>query len=164
MEIKIKAIIGWIGTALLIFALAVVVGAEEKKEVKIRTNKTAFNLFHTATSLEMFLIANPDYQKSDETDWVEFVKDKFDYSRIWAPKPEKMAISKRTISRVGAVLVTSPKNDCGTAPRLLFLKSSDKRNDDSSFNLFAFEYNVCDTTGLLSPEEMIDTYIAKYGM
>lgn len=164
VKIKIKEVLSWIGTALLIFMMAAVVGAQEAKEVKTRYNKTSFNLFHTDISLDMFLIANPGYQKSDETSWVEFVRDKFEYGRIWAPEPEKLAMSERTLSHMGAVLVTSPANDCATAPRLLFLKSSDRKNDDSSFKLFAFEYNVCDTTGLLSPKDMLDRYIAKYGM
>ncbi|VAX18352.1 hypothetical protein MNBD_NITROSPINAE03-185 [hydrothermal vent metagenome] len=164
MKNKVGAIIGWIGTAFLILAMAAVVGAGEKKDTVKRYNKTSFGQFRTAVGLDMFLKANPGYKKSDETGWVEFVRDRFDYGKIWAPAPEKMVMSKRTLSHMGAVLVTSAENACGTAPRLLFLKSSDTKKGDSSFELFAFEYNICDTTGLLSPEDMVDRYIAKYGM
>jgi len=164
MKNKIGVVLGWIGTAFLIFAMAAVVGAGEKNGVNQRYNKTSFGSFHTAISLDMFLISNPGYKKAEETSWVEFSKDKFDFSRIWAPQPEKMATSHRTLSHIGSIMVTSAQNDCGKSPRLLFLKSSDTKNDDSSFKLFAFEYNICDTTGLLSPEDMIDRYIAKYGM
>ncbi len=154
-----------IAVALLALAFAAPgAGAEEKKEARVRDNKVAFGSFHTAQDLAVFLVSHPGYQKSDETGWIKFNENKFDYGRIWAPEPSSLPVSTRTVSHIKVVLVTSPGNECATAPRLLFLKAPETASGASIFRLFAYEYNICDNTNMLNPDDMLKQYIAKYGM
>lgn len=148
-----KKLIGALLAVLFISALAL---AEDKP---VRQNKVEFDLMTTGQRLEVFLTAWPQYTKSEPVSWEAFTKNPFDYARMWTPFPEDEYLPGRIAKALDVVTLTASAPACDMAPRVLFIRSA-----GGGYHLYAFEFNVCDATGMLTPAEMVQQYIAKYGV
>ncbi len=154
-----------IATILLVTALISASGAGEPKP---RFNRVSFGPVEPGQTLKLFLGSSKGYKKSDPVKWIEFVKPD-DVTRIWTPVPADMPLSQRALGRIPVIEVSGPEQKCGSTPRLVFLAGPPERGgspgqEGSAPSLFAYEHIICDTTGLVPPDVMVDQYIAKYGM
>ncbi len=80
-------------------------------------------------------------------------------NRIFVTIPKKATRSDRIEKNIRAVTYTATKNSCSAPARLLFLHTADGKK-----SLYAYEYLICDDSGLLSPGKIVDKYLARYGM
>jgi len=133
--------------------------AEDTEKRRERNNKVIFGPVFTGQELEKFLASHPGYGKGEEVKWTKFNADPFDFSRVWAPAPEKMALSSKVMAYMPILPVTANKAGCGVAPRLLFLGTP-----ANQYKLFVFEYVICDNTSLLDSRDLLNQYVAKYGI
>ncbi len=133
-------------------------------EMEPRENRVVFGSFHTGQDMRLFNASHTGYTKAEEVDWIKFNADIFDYTKIWAPLPEKRALARRTLSHIKVIEMTKGKQACQSSPRSLFLKSPGAGGKLSVFRLYAYEFIICDNTKLLSPDDMIKQYVDKYGM
>ncbi|VAX19806.1 hypothetical protein MNBD_NITROSPINAE02-2175 [hydrothermal vent metagenome] len=148
-----------IATILLVTALISASGAGEPKP---RFNRVSFGPVKSGQTLKLFLGSSQGYKKSDPVKWIDFAKPD-DVKRIWTPVPSGMALSQRVLGRMPVTEVSGPKRECGSTPRLVFL-AGPPGQAGSAPSLFVYEHIICDTTGLVPPDVMVDQYIAKYGM
>lgn len=134
----------------------------QDKQVKLRENRTDFG-FYTA-GMGIFLENSPNYKESSKLVWRDYVKAN-DPKNIWASAPAGLFVSDRIAAKIPVIVVTSPDQGCETAPRLMFISAppSGSKNQPGG-TMFSYEYNVCDTTGLLSTDDMIVQYMTKYGV
>lgn len=143
----------------ILLAAALSAGTEKTEPVK-KMNRVSFGQVAPGEDLKLFLDVNKEYKASKGVNWLEFAKPD-DKTTIWATAPDDVSISKKVLGRMPVISVTGPGSKCETTSTLLFLEGPAKQ---SGSNLFLYEYNVCDNTGLVTPQTMMDQYIAKYGM
>lgn len=153
----------------IIFSLAVILSlcgqsfAQDKQvKVKQRENRTDFGFYKAGMAI--FLENSPGYKESSRLVWSDYVK-AGDPKNIWAAAPAGFFVSDRIAAKMPVIVVASPDQGCDTAPRLMFLAGPPMRGESQPGGmLFSYEYNVCDTTGLLSADDMIVQYMSKYGV
>ncbi|MBI5814969.1 MAG: hypothetical protein HZB29_05100 [Nitrospinae bacterium] len=146
---------------LALFVLTLPAGAAENKPAKVRNNRVDFGPYVTGMALS--LAAAPGYKDSAKVTWEAYSKES-DRKSVWALAPEDVSIAENIVSRMPVLVVNAPAIGCDMAPRLMFLVDPAAGAGEGSGKLFAYEYNVCDTSGMLNTEMMMDQYIAKYGM
>lgn len=152
---------------IIILALAVILSisgfsSAQTKQVKQREMRTDFGFYKAGMSI--FLENSPGYKESSKLVWRDYLKAD-DPKNIWAASPAGFFVSDRVASKLPVIMVTSPDQGCDTAPRLMFLAGPPGRGQNQpGGTLFSYEYNLCDTTGLLSADEMIFQYMSKYGV
>ena len=149
-----------IGALLAVIFVPLFAFAQEKP---IRLNKVEFDLMTTGQRLEAFLSAYPHFAKSAPVSWEAYTKNPFDYTRMWTPLPEGEYLPNRIAKTLDVVTLTASAPSCDMPPRVLFIRGADG-GGYGGYYLYAFEYNVCDITGMLTPAEMVQQYIAKYGV
>lgn len=151
----------------IIFSLAFILSLSgsslaQDKQAKLRENRTDFG-FYTA-GMSIFLENSPSYKESSKLVWRDYVKAN-DPKNIWAAAPAGLSVSDRIAAKIPVIVVTSPDQGCETAPRLMFISGAPSRGQNQpGGTMFSYEYNVCDTTGLLSTDDMILQYMSKYGV
>lgn len=152
---------------IIILSLAVILSipgpsSAQAKQVKQREMRTDFGFFKAGMSI--FLENSPGYKESSKLAWQDYVKAD-DPKNIWAAAPAGFFVSDRIAAKLPVIVVTSPDQGCDTAPRLMFLAGPPAQGQNQAGGtLLSYEYNVCDTTGLLSADEMIFQYMTKYGV
>ncbi|MBF0291858.1 MAG: hypothetical protein HQK86_06830 [Nitrospinae bacterium] len=151
----------------IIFSMAVVLSLSgpsfaQAKQAKEREIRTDFGFFKAG--MNIFLEKSPGYKESSKLAWSDYLK-AGDPKNIWATAPAGFFVSDRIATKLPVIVVTSPDQGCDTAPRLLFLAGPPTSGPNQpGGTLFSYEYNVCDTSGLLSSDEMIFQYMTKYGV
>jgi hypothetical protein len=151
----------------IIFSLAILISLcgpslAQGKQVKQRENRTDFGFFKAG--MNIFLEKSPGYKESSKLVWRDYVRAD-DPKNIWASAPAGFFISERISAKMPVIVVTSPDQGCDTAPRLMFISGPPARGQSQpGGTLFSYEYNLCDTTGLLSTDDMILQYMSKYGV
>lgn len=151
----------------LIFSLAAIIAVSgpsfaQDKQPKPREIRTDFGFYKAGMAL--FLENSPNYKESSKLVWRDYVKAN-DPKNIWAAAPSGFFVSDRIAAKLPVFVVTSPDQGCDTAPRLMFISGppSNGKNQPGG-SLLSYEYNVCDTTGLLSTDDLILQYMTKYGV
>jgi hypothetical protein len=151
----------------IIFSLAVILSLSgpslaQDKAPKPREIRTDFGFYKAGMSL--FLENSPNYKESSKQVWRDYVK-AGDPKSIWASAPAGFFVSERIAARLPVIVVASPDQGCDTAPRLMFISGPPTSGKiQPGGTLLSYEYNVCDTTGLLSTDDMILQYMTKYGV
>jgi hypothetical protein len=151
----------------IIFSLAVILSLPgpsfaQDKQAKPREIRTDFGFYKAGMSI--FLENSPSYKESSKVVWRDYVKAD-DAKNIWAAAPAGFFVSERIAAKMPVIVVTSPDQGCETAPRLMFISGPPaSAKTQPGGTLFSYEYNVCDTTGLLSTDDMITQYMTKYGV
>jgi hypothetical protein len=139
--------------SLLTFGHAI--AQEKEKKEKTHNNRVEYSTFSTGLDLELFLNSYEGYGKSEATPWAKFTEDSLDLKRIWAPLPRNTPLARQVVDMMSVTKVTSSNAECGIAPQLLFINSS-----NGASKMFAYEYNICDQSGLLNSKAIMDQYMA----
>lgn len=134
--------------------------AQEKTEAKERYNKVSYGEIKTGRTISSVMTEQAPYKKGESASWTDFTSTEPE-ERIWAPAPEDMSVSRSVASHITITTARTQAPRCGEASRMLFVSSP---ADGPNGRLYAYEFVACDTTGLLTPQIMLDQYIAKYGM
>jgi len=133
--------------------------AEDKKPAKQRTNRVEFGSYMTGLTIEL---ASAAYKDAPRTNWLKYSAPQ-EKNNVWVAAPADMVMAENVASRIPVIATAAPTAGCGMAPRLIFL-AGPSQTAAVSGKLYAYEYNICDTSGLLSTDMMMDQYISKYGV
>lgn len=147
--------------ALIVLSLASAAAAADGKDApRERANNVRFGGVRTGMSVSNFVREGEPYRKAESMAWLAFQR--LDQAeRIWAPPPEGMALSGKVLSLMMVTPVAGARPACSSAPRMLFVSGPP---GGPGVRLYAYEYMICDASGLLDPGILIDQYITKYGI
>ncbi len=134
--------------ALLILSTAAIAGERE--------NRVRYGDFRTGEGLQTFLIAHAGLERGKGESWTSFSRRE---NEIWAPAPEKRSLSSVILDKMKVHTISTKDNRCGASPRQVFLERSNGKAE-----MYAYEFNICDSSGLIDPVSSVEQYIRKYGM
>ncbi|MGK7345588.1 MAG: hypothetical protein ACNS63_07245 [Candidatus Nitrospinota bacterium M3_3B_026] len=147
--------------ALIVLSIAATANAVDGEETTgERANNVRFGGVRTGMSVSNFIREGEPYRKAESMAWVKF-ETLGQAGRIWAPAPEGMTLSRNVLSLMTVTPVSGSRPACSSTPRMLFVSGPP---GGPGARLYAYEYMICDSSGLLNPGILIDQYITKYGI
>lgn len=120
-------------------------------------NRTEYGNIKTMLTQEKFERSYSGFSKGK----VENLQRKISAGKnsVFITIPKTAPRSERIEKNIRTVTYSAPKKSCSAPAQLLFLHTA-----DGAESLYAYEYLICDDSGLLSPEKIVDKYLARYGM
>ncbi len=143
--------------AVTLLAPALAMAAEDEKKPTPRENRVIYDLYRTKQTYHDFRLHFPQFTGAEPVSWGQFSAPTATHD-IWAPAPPEIYVPTLPARHMTARLVATEAR-CDNASQALFLKDAVGRE-----RLYAYVYQACDRSGLLTPRGLQTQYLYKYGM